>query len=236
MTAPIAVVVSGSETVRLRLRLMLEAEGAEVRVAADAEAAVRAASDPSVRLAVVDSAGQGVAFADGVPVLALGDRPDWDAVRRSVRRHLAFGPGEDEALKTALSTARILVVDDSVTYREYLRLELGRLGCTVQATGDPDLALAQLETGAWNCLLVDLVMPGFDGLDLARRAAGLRRHGGVDFVVVVLTSRETAADLVRSLEAGADQFVPKSQDIAVLRVRLGALLRRKALTDAQARG
>ncbi|MCR6630853.1 MAG: hypothetical protein NVV74_12845 [Magnetospirillum sp.] len=77
--------------------------------------------------------------------------------------------------------------------------------------------------------MIDLVMPGVDGAQLCSRAARLRRDHGQSFVLAVLSSRESSADLIRSLEAGADLFLGKSQDVSLIRVKLGALLRRRQL-------
>jgi two-component system, NtrC family, sensor kinase len=122
-------------------------------------------------------------------------------------------------------------VDDSATYREFLRLELTQLGAQVTVCSNAEDALTHLTHGDWDCILVDLVMPGVDGIQLCGRAARLRRDSGKAFVLGVLSSREGKADLIRSLEAGADVFIGKSLDAALFRAKLGAALRRRFLVS-----
>lgn len=230
-------VAAGSETVALRLRLMIEAEGAE--------AAVLGRDDPAgSRLVVVAPAlkAQAAAAAPGIPMIELVHDEDWEVLRRRLAQALAQPPAaegcsngtvangsESEALAAALAQARILLVDDSVTFREYLRQELARQGAMVAVCGNADDALARLATEDWDCVLIDLVLPGMDGAEMCRRAARLRRDGRGTFVLGIMSSREGKADLIRSLEAGADLFLGKAQDPVLIRAKLGAVLRRRTV-------
>lgn len=128
-------------------------------------------------------------------------------------------------MAAALGRGGILILDDSVTYREYLRLELEGAGARVTTTGRTADALAAVQSGAVDMLVLDLVMPGVDGLEICRKVAALRRERGHGPLLVVLSSRETPSDHMRSLQAGADIFLGKSQDMSLLRTRLGASLR-----------
>lgn len=220
---PRVLVAVASETAALRLRLMLEAEGAEVVPPGGSVADVR------LVVATRGLAPRARAEAPGVPLLELGDAEDWAALRARLSAALAVPSGESEALAAALVGARLLLVDDSVTYREYLRQNLARMGAQVTVCGGADEARRHLEDGGWDGVLVDLVLPGQDGAALCADAAGLRRRGKGDYVLAVLSSREGRDDLIRSLEAGADLFLRKSQEISLLRVKLGALLRRRRL-------
>lgn len=217
-------VAAGSETLVLRLRLMVEAEGADAAVLGEGDLS-------GIRLVVAAPALRAAAMATvpGVPVIELSDGEDWEQLRHRLAAALAAPTTEGDELAAALATARILVVDDSVTFREYLRQELVRLGASVSVCGTADEALARLAAGGWDCVLVDLVLPGVDGAELCRRAARIRRDGGDDFVLAVMSSREGKADLIRCLDAGADLFLGKAQDLALIRSKLGALLRRRAL-------
>lgn len=239
MTAqPRVLVVSASDTVALRLRLLLEAEGAEVVVAPTlSEAAALAAESPPI-LAVLDQRERDEASArlPGVPLVAIEPLPDWEGVGRSLKTFLA-DPGsppadEAEAMAEALRLGRILLLDDSATYRKYLRLEMERWGLRVEALSQPAEAFARLATGEYDAAVIDLVMPGEDGAQLCQRAARMRREKGLSFLLMVLSSRETRADLTRCLEAGADEFLGKSADMELLKTRLGAHLRRKRHMDA----
>lgn len=221
---PRVLVAAGSETLALRLRLMLEAVGAEAVALGD-----RSGGDIQLAISVPTLVAQVRAHSPGVPVIELGDADDWDALRARLAQTLSAPPSEADELARALVRARILLVDDSVTYREFLRHELARLGAAVTVCGNADDAQAHLAGGGWDCVLIDLVMPGLGGVELCRRAARRRRGGGDGFVLAVLSSREGKDDLIRSLDAGADLFLGKSQDMALIRAKLGAMLRRKRL-------
>lgn len=227
---PQVLVAAGSETLALRLRLMVEAEGAEA-LAFDGQeppdGLMLAVCAPS-QVALVRAA------APRLPVLEVVDGEEWDGLRARLAGMLAAPVAEapvSEAddLSAALGRARILLVDDSITYREFLRLELTRLGASVTACGSAKDGLARLAGETWDCVLIDLVMPGVDGAELCGEAARLRRKNGQSFVLAVLSSREGTADLIRSLEAGADLFIGKSQNMSLLRAKLGAMLRRRFL-------
>lgn len=121
---------------------------------------------------------------------------------------------------------RLLVVDDSPTYREFLAIELGREGYEVDLAVDGEEGLAQAASGRYDCVLVDLVMPGLDGLEVCRRLLGRRAEEGEPFVVL-LTGQEGKGHVAEGIGAGVDDFVGKSGDVAVLKGRLRALLRRR---------
>lgn len=227
---PRVLVAAGSETLALRLRLMLEAEGALPEMLGEGPGdwtrAILAVTVPTLAARVRMQA-------PGLPVLELKEGEDWGQLRTRLAAALAAAAAdpavEAHELAAALAKAHILLVDDSVTYREFLRQELSRLGAAVTVCGNADDALAHLACGGWDCVLIDLVMPGLDGAELCGRAARLRRDGGWDYVLVVLSSREGSGDLIRSLNAGADLFLGKSQDGALMRAKLGAMLRLRAL-------
>lgn len=229
--APLVVVLARSETVALRLRLMLEGEGARV-VVADEPPMPSAHERPALVVADRQGAERARSQCRGIPVVAFLD--DWEAVHDEVIRALrAVGLAGEEShhLAAALRQARVLVVDDSQTYREFLRLELSRQGAAVRSCASADAALAAVAAETWDAVLIDLVMPGVDGAELCGRLARIRRDQGRRFILVVLSSREGHDDLVRSLEAGADIFLGKSTNPVLMRVKLGALLRRKFLAE-----
>lgn len=231
-------IVTGSDSVALRLRLMAEAEGAEAVIAADAAAAMREMANAPPDVVMADSTMERwrtIGPLPGtIPVLMVdSSRPDWDRLRHRLQIALAGNaPSEVEYLARSLAQARILVVDDSVTYREFLRHELERNGAEVVVCGSGAEGIAELETEEFDAVLLDLVMPGIDGLRLCGEMARLRRERGQNFILIVLTSREGRSDLLHSLEAGADFFLRKSQDTAMLSAKLGAVLRRKFLMSS----
>jgi CheY-like chemotaxis protein len=225
------VVAVSDETLELRLRLLVEAEGGEVTSLSDAATGegrtvlILVSSDRSRRICQA---------LPGIAVYVVDAADDWDAVRNCIAEALASQDdtlSEAGALARALAQARVLLVDDSVTYREFLRLELTRMGAEVVVCGAADEAMRLLGHRQWDCVLVDLVMPGVDGAALCGQAAQLRRRHGRKYLLGVLSSREGKADLLRSLEAGADVFLGKSQDMTIFRARLGAMLRHRLLNS-----
>jgi two-component system NtrC family sensor kinase len=129
--------------------------------------------------------------------------------------------------ESAFRPARIVAVDDSETYLCHLRCLLERDGYTLDTLTDAKEALRQIDCRSYDLALVDLVMPEMDGIAVCRQIVALRRQLDNPIAVLMLTGREAKEDLTRALEAGADDFVGKSSDEAVLKGRIRALLRRK---------
>jgi CheY-like chemotaxis protein/HPt (histidine-containing phosphotransfer) domain-containing protein len=134
---------------------------------------------------------------------------------------------------TASGPARILAVDDSLTYLEELAEQLGQDGYDVLRARSGEEALGVLREERVDCILLDLVMPGLSGLETCRqiKAAPPWRH----LPLVMLTAREDREALIEGLNAGADDYVAKSADFAVLKERLRAQLRRKQFEDENRR-
>jgi two-component system, NtrC family, sensor kinase len=84
-------------------------------------------------------------------------------------------------------------------------------------------------------VVVDLVMPEMDGIEVCRRINEMERRADHPMVVIMLTACESKEDMTRGLEAGADDFVGKSSDMAVLKARIRALLRRKFFQEENRR-
>ena len=118
---------------------------------------------------------------------------------------------------------RILVIDDSPTFRHEIRQALESGGYEVQeaGTGEEGLALAGAERP--DAVVVDGVLPGIDGATVIRRLKSDRAMR--DAPCLLLTATEGTAEELRSLEAGADAYVRKSEDLGVILIRLAALLR-----------
>ncbi|MEW5728815.1 MAG: response regulator [Pseudomonadota bacterium] len=221
--------ITSSETMALRLRLLIESEGGNAHVAATAAEARRQAETTPPRAIIAAAGARDLgAWVGAIPVIALGE--DWMALRRQVAEALAGGAGgEARELAGALSRCRLLLVDDSVTYREFLRHELERAGVAVTVRGGAEEALAAVRQELFDAILLDLVMPGMDGAELCSRLAALRRADRRGFILAVLSSREGGDVLARALDAGADLFLSKSVDMPTLLARLGAALRFKFL-------
>jgi two-component system NtrC family sensor kinase len=120
-----------------------------------------------------------------------------------------------------------LIIDDSPTYLAALCQEMRNQGYTVKSALDGPDGLTQLQTQAFDCVLVDLVMPYMTGFEVCRRITAMRSSMDNVPAVILLTGTASRDDMNRGLEAGADDFVAKSSDLAVLRARVHALLRRR---------
>lgn len=137
--------------------------------------------------------------------------------------------------ESAFRRAKVLAVDDSETYLSHLKCLLQGEGYSVDAVTDPKEALRRLEASSFDLALVDLVMPELDGIEVCRRIVAMRSQLDNPIAVLMLTGREAKEDLTRALEAGADDFVGKSSDQAVLKGRIRALLRRKFFQEENQR-
>jgi two-component system response regulator MprA len=123
---------------------------------------------------------------------------------------------------STLEAMRILVVDDDRAVRESLRRSLVFNGYTVDMAGDGVSALEQIAAHKPDALVLDVMMPRMDGLEVCRRL----RSTGVDLPILVLTARDTVSERVSGLDAGADDYLPKPFALEELLARLRALLRR----------
>jgi two-component system response regulator MprA len=128
---------------------------------------------------------------------------------------------------------RILVVDDDRAVRESLRRSLQFNGYQVELASDGVQAMEQIETQRPDALVLDVMMPRLDGLEVCRRL----RSTGDDLPILVLTARDAVSDRVAGLDAGADDYLPKPFALEELLARLRALLRRasneaESLADA----
>jgi two-component system response regulator QseB len=125
---------------------------------------------------------------------------------------------------------RILLVEDDDLLGEAVRDGLRQEGYVVDWVQDGGSALAALSTSTFSALVLDLGLPGTDGLSVLR---WLRRHGRT-IPVVIVTARDRVADRIAGLDAGADDYLIKPFDIEELGARLRAITRRaEGSTDSQ---
>src|ERR1700679_2858659 len=117
---------------------------------------------------------------------------------------------------------RILVVDDDRAVRDALRRALTLGGYEVQVAEDGEQALEQVVQAIPDAVVLDVGLPGIDGLEVCRR---LRRLGN-RVPILILTARDAVADRIDGLDMGADDYMVKPFDVGELKARLRALLRR----------
>jgi len=117
---------------------------------------------------------------------------------------------------------RALVVEDESLMRRTLKRGLEEGGWAVDVAADGSTALEMAARGAYDVIMLDVLLPGLDGLEVCRRLRGR----GVVTPVLMLTARSAVPDRVEGLDAGADDYLAKPFAFAELRARLRALARR----------
>ncbi|WP_330228432.1 response regulator transcription factor [Nocardia sp. NBC_00508] len=125
---------------------------------------------------------------------------------------------------------RILVVDDDRAVRESLRRSLTFNGYSVDLAVDGVDALEKATVQRPDALVLDVMMPRVDGLEVCRRL----RSTGDDLPILVLTARDSVSERVAGLDAGADDYLPKPFALEELLARLRALLRRTTADPGEA--
>jgi len=121
-----------------------------------------------------------------------------------------------------MADAAILVVDDDAPIRRMLERTLAAEGYAVESAVDGGDALVSVERSTPDLILLDVTMPGLDGLAVCRRL----RDKGLATPVLLLTARDELDDRVAGLDAGADDYVVKPFETVELLARVRALLRR----------
>ena len=119
---------------------------------------------------------------------------------------------------------RVLVVEDERNIRELVALHLGHEGYLCEGVGDGQAALARTEAEPYDLIVLDVMLPGLDGVSLCRAV----RHGRLnhDVPILMLTARREETDKVVGLESGADDYLTKPFGVRELVARVRALLRR----------
>lgn len=136
-----------------------------------------------------------------------------------------------EADSAALLPSRILVVDDNASNRDLLKRRLERQGHSVVLAEDGSSALALIESGNFDLVLLDLLMPdvsGFDVLVALKSRSSLR-----DIPVIMISALQEIDSIVRCIEAGAEDYLAKPFDPVLLRARVGSSLEKKRLRDRE---
>ena len=138
--------------------------------------------------------------------------------------HRLWTKCEKTVVTPAPSAARVLVVEDEPHIRELVCLHLGLEGYTCEAVGDGQEALTRAEAERFDLLVLDVMVPGLDGLSLCRAVRNGRTNQ--DVPILMLTARREEADKVVGLESGADDYLTKPFGVRELVARARALLRR----------
>ncbi|MGE3270024.1 MAG: response regulator [Chloroflexota bacterium] len=125
--------------------------------------------------------------------------------------------------------ARVLVVDDEATLVDTIRYNLRRDGYDVQVASDGHEALKLARATTPDLVVLDLMLPGLDGLEVCRQ---LRRESTVP--ILMLTAKDDEVDKIVGLEVGADDYMTKPFSMRELLARVRAMLRRSRMTQQTA--
>lgn len=121
---------------------------------------------------------------------------------------------------------RVLIVDDDARLFELLHSYLAQNGIGAESARDGQIALRLLEAGGFDAVLLDIMMPGMDGLAVLRKIRDSSLGGGADLPVLMLTAKGDETDRVVGLELGADDYLAKPFSPRELLARLRAVVRR----------
>lgn len=123
-------------------------------------------------------------------------------------------------------SATILVVEDEAGIQEVLKFNLGHQGHDVIVAPDAEEALGLLRGALPDLILLDWMLPGMSGIDLAKRIRGDTRLKGIP--IIMLTARTEERDKIQGLDTGADDYITKPFSPRELMARIKAVLRRRA--------
>lgn len=124
----------------------------------------------------------------------------------------------------------MLIVEDDYRIAAFIQRALAQAGYQVKLAADGNAALAAAGSEPPDVVVLDVMLPGLDGLEVARR---LRAGGGTP--ILMLTARDAVEDRVQGLDAGADDYLVKPFALEELLARLRALLRRRDANAAERR-
>jgi class 3 adenylate cyclase len=145
-------------------------------------------------------------------------------------------PGTEQSVEAAIkrsvgTSGRILVVDDNAANRDMLSRRLDREGYSVDTAANGREALDKLEADAFDLVLLDIVMPELDGFAVLQSIRANSRWK--EMAVIMISALDEIRSVVRCIEMGAEDYLPKPFDPVLLRARIGAILERKRLRDEE---
>ncbi|MBQ4055524.1 MAG: response regulator transcription factor [Bacteroidaceae bacterium] len=118
---------------------------------------------------------------------------------------------------------KILIVEDEPALRELIQRSLEKERYVIEVASDFDTALDKIEVYDYDCILLDIMLPGGSGLDLLAQLKKLRKKENI----IIISAKDSIEDKVLGLELGADDYLPKPFHLAELTARVKSVLRRK---------
>ena len=174
-----------------------------------------------------------IEFVSNVPLEWAGVAWDRMNIIDSMAAHIANESANKNSHQYAMSsehsTRRILVVEDERDIAELIALHLSELPAQVTLAHDGPRGLELAIAKDWDAIVLDVRLPGLNGLDLCREVRAQMSH----VPILMLTARGSELDRVLGLELGADDYLTKPFSVLELQARVKALLRRSALTTAR---
>ncbi len=131
-----------------------------------------------------------------------------------------------------MEKGNILIVEDEARIRMGLEDDLTFEGFTVTAASDGEQGLALAQVGSFDCIVLDVMLPGMDGFEVCKQL----RKSGNNTPVIMLTARDHEVDKILGLEIGADDYITKPFSPRELLARIKALLRRARQTKEKTEG
>jgi len=126
---------------------------------------------------------------------------------------------------------RVLIVEDDAHIAELLRLHLRNEGYEIEHAADGNEGMRRLEESGWDALVLDLMLPGIDGLEICKRARAMARYTPI----IITSARSSELHRILGLELGADDYLAKPFSMLELVARVRALLRRSDAVERNAR-
>lgn len=127
-------------------------------------------------------------------------------------------------------TRSVLIIEDDEDIAKLVKLQLAELSCEVKLAFDGAVGLAEAESRPYDLIILDLMLPGMEGLEICRRIRAKPRYTPI----LMLTSKSTELDRVLGLEMGADDYLTKPFSVLELTARVKAIFRRgDSLSSAQ---
>jgi two-component system phosphate regulon response regulator PhoB len=120
----------------------------------------------------------------------------------------------------------ILVVEDDNEIRDLIVLQLQSEGYAVDEAASGEAGLQKIKKGHFDLVVLDWMLPGLDGIEITKALKAGAIGDASQISILMVTAKAESEDIIRGLEAGADDYVTKPFDLAVLKARVRALIRR----------